>query len=196
MSAPSLLRVRLIAGLASLAVNAAALGALLQSSQLQGDDHLAPAAVFALVEIERTTSQKPSAPATRPQTGPAEAEIVGQDAPTLRADVASMAPMAPLAPLPIPAALTHAEEDAYARAVWSQLAAHRPRAAGPRRTARVRFALNADGTLRTVQLDQSSGDAAFDAACLRTVSDAAPFPMAPPGARSDLLVFVAPMSTR
>jgi protein TonB len=201
MSAPGLSYAQAIAGVCSLAVHALALGALFLSlaEHRQGVSFDEPALITAVVKVERPPLRSPP-----PQTAPPPAD---QPRRTLQRHAPRTpivrAPPPPLAAAPAVAAapprpeptLTQEEEDAYARAVWTHLAAHRPRASGGRRTARVVFALAMDGALRYVRLDRSSGSASFDEACLHAVHEAAPFPPAPPGASESLRTFVVPIST-
>ncbi|WP_395646762.1 energy transducer TonB [Terricaulis sp.] len=187
------MRVRLLASLGSLVLHALALGAVILGVRvpLAADD--APPAI---VMIEMAPANPRHAPRAREGAPRAAAAPPTQDAPQ---------PMATATLMPISDALavnaqttppSQAEQDAYVRAVWRHLAAHRPRGSGAQRTARIVFALNRDGGLRYAFIDRSSGSAAFDSACLRTVRIAAPYPSAPAGASEHLLVFAVPYSTQ
>ena len=85
--------------------------------------------------------------------------------------------------------------DLYAAEVWRRLAAHRPRGVRGAAVARVRFALDIDGAVRSAQIVASSGSALFDRACLDAVYAAAPYPTPPSALTADDLVFEAPIAS-
>jgi len=79
-----------------------------------------------------------------------------------------------------PAART-AVQAAWATKIQSRIARHQKFPRGARGNGRVRLHMDimADGRLGSVQIDRSSGVAAFDRAALRAAKAAAPFPAAP-----------------
>ena len=192
MSAPGLSRVRAIAGLASLALHALGFGALFLFAPPQAVGFNAPATpIMAFVEIQPAPPQQPT-PAPRRERRVTTAMSAATEIAAPAAIASDLIPAAAAAPA---TTLSREEEDAYVRAVWMRLAAHRPRASGGRRIARIAFALDGEGGLRYARLERSSGSTAFDQACLRAVRAAAPFPRPPAGAADDLLAFVVPIST-
>jgi protein TonB len=70
-------------------------------------------------------------------------------------------------------------KSAYRTKVWSALARHKPRLGKPGSTT-VSFVIGPSGSLRSVRVSRSSGNAGLDQQALRAVRNAAPFP-APPG---------------
>ncbi len=67
----------------------------------------------------------------------------------------------------------------YIGMLRARLARHRPHAVAARGTAKVAFAISASGRLIYARLARSSGSAALDAAAVRAVRAAAPFPPPP-----------------
>jgi protein TonB len=72
---------------------------------------------------------------------------------------------------------------AYSSKVWSALARHKPRA-GQRGSATVVFSIGMGGSLNSVSIGKSSGNARIDQLALATVRGAAPFPPPPSGPAS------------
>lgn len=82
----------------------------------------------------------------------------------------------------------------YGQLVWSRIAAHKPRGMRLPGTATVTFAIGADGSLLSATV--SNGSPLLNEVALETVRAAAPFPLPPPGARSEQLVFSIPFHFR
>jgi protein TonB len=72
---------------------------------------------------------------------------------------------------------------AYSSKVWSALARHKPRA-GQSGSATVVFSIGMGGSLNSVSIGKSSGNARIDQLALTTVRGAAPFPPPPSGPAS------------
>ena len=72
---------------------------------------------------------------------------------------------------------------AYSSKVWSALARHKPRA-GQSGSATVVFSIGMGGSLNSVSIGKSSGNARIDQLALATVRGAAPFPPPPSGPAS------------
>lgn len=86
-----------------------------------------------------------------------------------------------------------ADMTAYWQAVQHQLAAHAPRGVRGARDCEVEFRLSRDGEVVFVGIRASSGTPLYDRRCLRAVTNAAPFPAAPPGAAPEDLSFAIVM---
>lgn len=137
-----------------------------------------------------------SAPTPTPTTAPARIERrpLSGGGPATPDPLGADAAQAPTEPLAQPSPSSSASPlEAFRKAVWNRLAEHAPAARTGAGVARVTFTLSADGALLKVRLARSSGDPAFDRACLAAVRAAAPFPAAPDGAGPSDLVFEAPV---
>lgn len=102
-------------------------------------------------------------------------------------------PSAPAAPANGPAEDPLAE---YKRRVWAQLAAHAPAAAPGSGVATAVLGLDESGAILFVRLARSSGQPAFDRACLKAIRAASPLPKPPAGVGRDALVFEVPIRAR
>jgi colicin import membrane protein len=87
------------------------------------------------------------------------------------------------------------EEMSYKTIVFGmlELAKHYPedaRARGAHGSALIQFELNDDGTVKSVKLLRSSGDASLDVESLALVERASPFPKPPPGAQKQFAAVI------
>lgn len=83
---------------------------------------------------------------------------------------------------------------AYQSQLWARISARKPAGIHLAGVATVRFSVGDDGALIAVELAASSGNAALDRLALRTVRNAAPFPVPPIGVERDQLVFTIAFS--
>ena len=84
----------------------------------------------------------------------------------------------------------------YAQAVWTRIAAHKPRGVRLPGTATVTFTIAPDGGLLSAALSTSNGSAILNEVALETLRAAAPFPLPPPGANAAQLTFSIPFHFR
>ncbi len=146
---------------------------------------------------ETSGSDRAVAESSRP---PVAQRSVGKRLDAQDAAAVQVAPQAAAVIQPAPSLPSAPPQEApfevYRRRLWAHLAAHAPAAAAGSGTAVVKFGLSANGELRFVALERSSGRPAFDRACLAAVRAAAPLPSPPPGSTLDELVFTVPIKAR
>jgi TonB family protein len=79
--------------------------------------------------------------------------------------------------------------NAYRQTLWRRIAARRPAGIRMAGEALVRFTLDTGGTLISVELERSSGNAMLDRLALRTVRSASPFLPSPEAVKEQGLTF-------
>lgn len=104
----------------------------------------------------------------------------------------------PAAPSPMASSAGEGEVDmtAYWQAVQQKLARYAPSGVRGARDCEVEFRLSRHGEVVFVGIRTSSGTPLYDRRCLRAVTNAAPFPDAPPGAEAADLSFAIVMLQR
>ena len=104
------------------------------------------------------------------------------------------------APPPPPAGGGSAASDdslrQYGQVVWSRIVAHKPRGMRLPGTATVTFTIAVDGGVLSATVTASDGSPLLNEVALETVRAAAPFPLPPPGASPDQLIFAIPFHFR
>lgn len=83
---------------------------------------------------------------------------------------------------------------AYGRLVWKKIAEAKPVGLHRKGSVDVRFGVSSTGTLVSVEVLHSDGDAAFEALARKTLARAAPFPVPPPELTQDDLFFEIPFN--
>lgn len=142
----------------------------------------------------------PKPPAAKPVpvlTASTETAAPQEVAPAAEAPPAAAPPAAAptaAAPAGIPD-LHAAARDEYLSVVWARVMRQRPPRVPLSGTAKLRFVLDAEGELLSVDIAESSGSELLDRAALNAVRRAAPFPP-PPSAALPLPPFVIPFQFR
>lgn len=143
--------------------------------------------------VRKQPTAQTSANAAPPLAAPAPPPLVEP------VQAAAAAPLPPtVAPQPVATPAVHAEDPLvdYRRRVWAHLSGRAPAAPRGAGVAVAVFGLDETGVILFVKLGRSSGDPAFDRACLNAVRAAGPMPRPPTGARREDLVFELPVKPR
>lgn len=128
-------------------------------------------------------------------TAQAETATSQEMAPAAEAPPAApVAAPAPTAPAGVPESQS-AARDEYMSVVWARIMRHRPPRVPLAGTAKLRFAVAADGELLSAEIAESSGSGLLDRAALDAVRRAAPFPP-PPSSGGAVQHFVIPFQFR
>lgn len=149
--------------------------------------------------VQQPAPPKPSPP--KPRTEPKPLKRHGPPAPPRAEQVLGLPPVprtptvttAPPSPSPpvvrqSPRARSETVQD-YGRVVWARISHHKPRNVTFRGSTLVSFALAPDGSLISVSVERTSGNASLDQSAVAAVRAVSPFPQPPADADPGELVF-------